>query len=289
MSHYPNYTVQPGAYFNNPLPLHWDPMANQHQLQRSPPYHVPAPYQSLSAYTSPASSTSASPSSASSASFSPVIPTVPVARSRTSYRAIRRNSTVTTTVQHGVGLNDLLDQDPSSKPPYPVKALAEAAIKSSATGMLTLGEICDSIIQRYPYYKDAENARKLRGSVRHDVSQDPRFIKHNRSPLHPGRGAYWAFNDNVESGKQKRSTHKSDSASHGKFGSIFSGSSRRASRSSGAIETVYVASPAPLSPTSYSPAPSATTLFAHSPNPSPYIHSRSFSNNVPDFSNYRLQ
>ncbi|KIO25732.1 hypothetical protein M407DRAFT_47123, partial [Tulasnella calospora MUT 4182] len=75
-------------------------------------------------------------------------------------------------------------------PPYPIKVLAEAAIKGSRTGKLTLNEICDSITKKYTYFRDPENARK--GSTRHDISQDPRFIKHERSALHPGRGAYWS-------------------------------------------------------------------------------------------------
>lgn len=64
--------------------------------------------------------------------------------------------------QQSVALNDLLDQESGAKPPYSVKALAEAAIKGSMTGSLTLGEICDSIKMRYPYYRDEENEKRLR-------------------------------------------------------------------------------------------------------------------------------
>ncbi|KAG8919598.1 hypothetical protein FRC01_001208 [Tulasnella sp. 417] len=283
---YQHQYVQPGAYFYNPSQTSWE--TTNPQFQQAYTYQPQSSYLSPSAYSSPSSSASASPSSEASASFSPVISTAPVPRPRASYRAIRRNSTMSGAAEQSVALNDLLDQESGAKPPYPVKVLAEAAIKSSEAGVLTLSEICTSIAKRYPYYRDPENARKLKGSTRHDISQDPRFIKHDRSPLHPGRGAYWGFDDSVilESGKHKKSTKKSDGSSHGKLSSLFGTSSRRASKSNGASEAVFVASPGPMTPKSFSPVQTPPTMAAPSP---PYAHSRSLSGNVPDFSNYRIR
>ncbi|KAG8951627.1 Forkhead box protein D4-like 1 [Tulasnella sp. 424] len=290
---YPHQYVQPGAYFYNPSQSNWETSQAQqpHPYPFPPSYPSPTAYASPSAYTSPSSSNSASPASESSASFSPLIGTAPAPRSRTSYRAIRRNSTMSGAPQQSVALNDLLDQESGAKPPYSVKALAEAAIKGSMSGSLTLGEICDSIKLRYPYYRDEENEKRLRNSTRHDISRDPRFIKHERSPLTPGRGAYWSFDDNIvlESGKQTRSSNKSEPSSHGKLGSLFSKSSRRTSKSNGGSEAVYVASPAPMSPGSFSPLQASATLVSASPKASPSLHSRSLSGNVPDFSNYRIR
>lgn len=290
---YPQQYVQPGAYFYNPSQTNWETS----QVQQPHPYPFPSPYTSPSAYvspsayTSPSSSNSASPSSESSASFSPVISTAPVPRSRLSYRAIRRNSTMSGAAQQSVALNDLLDQESGAKPPYSVKALAEAAIRGSMTGMLTLSQICDSIKERYPYYRDEENEKRLRNSTRHDISRDPRFIKHDRAPLLPGRGAYWSFDDSIvlESGKQTKSSNKSEPSSHGKLGSLFPKSSRRTSKSNGVSEAVYVASPAAMSPKSFSPLQNSAALVSASPKASPALHSRSLSGNVPDFSNYRLR
>lgn len=189
MSH--QYYVQPGAqFYTTPVqpqqyyatPASYQTQATQYSTatptyQQQPIYahyqNLPLPAQPAFVYGSPASTTlSSSPSSHNSPSFSPLFaaaePEAPPVQ-KASLRAARRvsSSTRRSSVSHAHHnsepiLRDFLDHADNERPTYSVKALCEAALKGQPNGRMTLVEICDAITKRYPFFKDPEEARRLK-------------------------------------------------------------------------------------------------------------------------------
>ena len=83
------------------------------------------------------------------------------------------------------------------KPPYSYIALIAMAIRDSSSGRLTLAEINDYLMQKFPFFRGSYTG--WRNSVRHNLSLNDCFLKVLRDPSRPwGKDNYWMLNPHSE-------------------------------------------------------------------------------------------
>ncbi|XP_072220249.1 forkhead box protein Q1a [Leuresthes tenuis] len=83
------------------------------------------------------------------------------------------------------------------KPPLSYIALIAMAIRDSSSGRLTLAEINDYLMKKFPFFRGSYTG--WRNSVRHNLSLNDCFLKVLRDPSRPwGKDNYWMLNPQSE-------------------------------------------------------------------------------------------
>ncbi|KAM9845253.1 forkhead box protein Q1a [Aulostomus maculatus] len=83
------------------------------------------------------------------------------------------------------------------KPPFSYIALIAMAIQDSPSGRLTLAEINDYLMGRFPFFRGSYTG--WRNSVRHNLSLNDCFLKVLRDPSRPwGKDNFWMLNPHSE-------------------------------------------------------------------------------------------
>ncbi|XP_074507543.1 forkhead box protein Q1-like [Sebastes fasciatus] len=83
------------------------------------------------------------------------------------------------------------------KPPFSYIALIAMSIRDSTSGRLTLAEINDYLMKRFPFFRGSYTG--WRNSVRHNLSLNDCFLKVLRDPSRPwGKDNYWMLNPQSE-------------------------------------------------------------------------------------------
>lgn len=85
---------------------------------------------------------------------------------------------------------------PKGKPPFSYIALISMAICNSPERRLALNDIYKYITDRYAYYRDHENQKGWKGSIRHNLALNECFIKLPRKPGQ--KGHEWAIHPDYE-------------------------------------------------------------------------------------------
>ncbi|GAA6001417.1 hypothetical protein JCM10207_006656 [Rhodosporidiobolus poonsookiae] len=79
--------------------------------------------------------------------------------------------------------------NPFAKPPYTYASLIAQAVQSSEAKKLTMHEVQEWIVGRWPYFKDNQNG--WQNSIRHNLTPARGFLKVVRRADEPGKGSFW--------------------------------------------------------------------------------------------------
>ena len=81
------------------------------------------------------------------------------------------------------------------KPPYSYLALITMALESTTKGFMTLNEIYNFIMDRFPFYRN--NLKRWQNSIRHNLSLNDCFVKSEGVRVNGiyrrGKGSYWSL------------------------------------------------------------------------------------------------
>ncbi|KAG0286755.1 Forkhead box protein J2, partial [Dissophora globulifera] len=82
------------------------------------------------------------------------------------------------------------------KPTHSYSYLITTAILENPQQQMTLNEIYEWVMDRYPWYRTAINGWK--NSIRHNLSLNKAFMRVPRPPSEPGKGSYWKLDPNQQ-------------------------------------------------------------------------------------------
>jgi len=117
----------------------------------------------------------------------------------------------------------------SPKPPHSYVALIYLAMKSSGRAKVTLAEIYEYILERFPYYRSAGLGWK--NSIRHNLTQQKCFVKVARlTEDGGGKGGFWAPHASYTGLLEERAAKGDSSFSAGGSGRPKSGSKSTAKK-----------------------------------------------------------
>ncbi|KAF9187005.1 Forkhead box protein J2 [Haplosporangium sp. Z 11] len=174
-------------------PLSYPPYTHSSYLAASPP---PARHNVPSNMHPPPSFASAAP-----LNQTPGIPPMKMSLERTgegeakSPRKKSASSGAKKTPEVPAGLEHFHSKYP--KPTHSYSYLITTAILESPQSQMTLNDIYEWVMDRYPWYRTATNGWK--NSIRHNLSLNKAFMRVPRPPSEPGKGSYWRLDPNHQS------------------------------------------------------------------------------------------